>query len=182
MALKATIYKVELQIADLDRHYYATHNLTVARHPSENEARMMLRLLAFARHADERLEFGRGVSTDGEPDLWRKSLSDEIELWIDLGAPDERELRQVCGRARQVILYSYNDRSVAVWWPAIQSSCRKLENLTVWHVDDAAIAALTEMSSRSMSLQFTLQEGEVLVTDGVRSVTIVPKARLSMTN
>ena len=93
MALKATIHKVQLQIADMDRHYYADHALTVAQHPSETDERMMVRLLAFALNADASLTFGRGVSTEGEPDLWRKDLTDAIEVWIQLGQPDESSRR-----------------------------------------------------------------------------------------
>ncbi len=107
MALKATIFKAELQIADIDRSYYQAHSLTLARHPSETEQRMMVRLLAFALHADERLLFGRGLSTDDEPDLWLKNLHDEIELWIELGQPDEKRVRKTCARARNVIIYTY---------------------------------------------------------------------------
>ena len=115
MALKATIFKAELNVADLDRHVYADFSLTLARHPSETDERMMLRLLAFALHADERLEFGRGISTEDEPDLWCKSLSGEIELWVDLGTPDRNRLRKACGRSHSVVLYAYGGRAVPVW-------------------------------------------------------------------
>ena len=100
MALKATVHKAEVQISDMDRHYYQTHALTLARHPSETDQRLMVRLLAFVLFADERLEFGRGLSAEGEPDLWQRSLSGEIERWIDLGQPDESSIRRACGRAR----------------------------------------------------------------------------------
>src|SRR5680860_958910 len=106
MALKATIFKATLNIADMDRHYYADHQLTLAQHPSENDERMMIRLLAFALNAREGLEFTKGLSTDDEPELWQKSLSDEIELWIELGLPDESRLRKACNRSKQVILYT----------------------------------------------------------------------------
>ena len=94
MALKATIYKTELAIADMTRHYYQTHSLTLAQHPSETLERMMLRLVAFALCADERLLFGKGISEDSEPDLWQHNLSGEIELWVELGLPDEKLLRR----------------------------------------------------------------------------------------
>ncbi|MDC1438529.1 YaeQ family protein, partial [Planktomarina temperata] len=99
MAQKSTIYKAELSVSDMDRHYYETHKLTVAKHPSETYERMMLRLLAFALHASERLEFSKGISTDDEPDLWEKSLNGETDLWIALGLPSEKLLRQSCGKA-----------------------------------------------------------------------------------
>jgi len=100
MALNATIYKAELQVSDMDRHYYATHTLTVARHPSETVERLMVRLLAFALYADERLEFGKGLSDGDEPALWRKAYSGDIEQWIELGQPDEARIRKACGRKR----------------------------------------------------------------------------------
>ncbi len=116
MALKATIFKADLQIADMDRRYYGDHTLTIARHPSETDERMMVRLLAFAMHADEALSFGRGLSTDDEPDLWRKDLTGTIEIWIDVGLPDEKRVRRACGRARQVFVYSYGGRGAELWW------------------------------------------------------------------
>lgn len=105
MALKATIFKAEISISDMDRHYYQEHPLTIAQHPSETNERMMVRLLAFALNADERLEFTKGLSADDEPELWNKNYSDEIELWIELGQPDEKRIRKACGRSRQVIIY-----------------------------------------------------------------------------
>ncbi|HXH71658.1 MAG TPA: YaeQ family protein, partial [Mariprofundaceae bacterium] len=116
MAINATIFKAEVQITDLDRHYYADHQLTIARHPSETDSRMMVRLVAFAFHAGEALQFTRGISTEDEPDLWQKSMSGEIELWIELGQPDEKRIRKACGRARKVIVYTYQQRSGEAWW------------------------------------------------------------------
>jgi uncharacterized protein YaeQ len=116
MALNATIYKAELQVSDMDRHYYATHALTLARHPSETEERLMVRLLAFALYADERLEFGKGLSADDEPDLWRKDYSGDIQQWIELGQPDEARIRKACGRAEQVVVINYGGRAADVWW------------------------------------------------------------------
>src|SRR6056297_2009370 len=107
MALKATIFKAALNIADMDRHYYGDHQLTLAQHPSETAERLMVRLLAFALNASETLTFTKGISTDDEPDLWQKSLSDDIELWIELGLPNESRLRKACGRAQRVIVYAY---------------------------------------------------------------------------
>lgn len=178
MALKSTIHKAELQIADLDRQHYATHRITVAKHPSETDARMMLRLLAFVLHADERLMFGRGISTDDEPDLWLKNLTDEIDLWIDLGCIDEKRVRQASGRARAVQLYTYNDRSEKVWWPSMQSKCQRCDNVKVAHIDDLALDAMALMASKSMHLQFTMQDGDILVSDGSRSATVALQSRL----
>jgi uncharacterized protein YaeQ len=102
MALKSTIFKVELSVADIDRGYYRDHSLTLARHPSETDERMMVRLLAFALHADPALEFGRGLSAEDEPDLVRRDLTGASEQWIEVGLPDEPEVRKACGRSRAV--------------------------------------------------------------------------------
>jgi uncharacterized protein YaeQ len=103
MALKSTIYKAELQIADMDRHYYADHALTIARHPSETDERMMVRVAAFALFAQERLEFCKGLSDTDEPDLWQKDLTGAIETWIEVGQPDERRIAKASGRSNEVV-------------------------------------------------------------------------------
>lgn len=172
MALKATIYKVELQISDIDRSYYATHPLTLAQHPSETIERMMLRLAVFALHAEERLQFSRGLSADDEPDIWLKNYSDEIELWIELGEPDERRLRQASGRADKVWLYSYGGRVSDVWWAGIATKLTRLDNLTVARIDNATLAALAGLCQRSMALQATIQDGQMWLSDGERNVLV----------
>ena len=116
MAIKATIFKAELQVSDLDRNHFATHSLTLARHPSETDERMMVRVLAFALHAHDALAFGKGLGADDEPDLWQKDLTGAIEVWIEVGQPDEKRVRRACGRAAQVFIYAYGDRIVDSWW------------------------------------------------------------------
>ena len=175
MAQNATIFKAEIQITDLDRHYYADHQLTIARHPSENDERMMVRLLAFALNASDSLQFTKGLSTDDEPDIWQKSLSDEIEVWIDLGHPDEKRIRKACGRARLVLLYSYQQRSGAAWWDQNKNRLVRFDNLHVISLPDAAVSDLRAMAQRSMRLQFIIQDGHVLLTNGVQSLEISPE-------
>ncbi|MGD9888276.1 MAG: YaeQ family protein [Halothiobacillaceae bacterium] len=177
MALGATIYKAELDISDMDRHYYANHALTLAMHPSENETRLMLRILAFALHADEALSFTRGLSAEDEPDVWQKDLTGEIALWMEVGQPDERRLRKACGRARQVVVYNYAERAAAIWWDKSAKDFSKLDNLSVFVVDDASVKALEALAARTMRLSFTIQDGDVWVSDGqinaqIKSVTL----------
>jgi uncharacterized protein YaeQ len=160
MALKSTIFKIDLQIADMDRGYYADHALTIARHPSENDERMMARVLAFALHAHEALAFGRGLSADDEADLWRRDLTGEIEQWIDVGQPDERLLRKACNRAAEVVLVTYG-RTAAVWWAQNRAALERLANLRVLHVPAATSAALAALVERSMRLQCTVQDAQV---------------------
>ena len=165
MALKATIFKAELQIADMDRHYYHDHALTLARHSSETDERMMVRLLAFALHAHETLAFGKGLSADDEPDLWQKDLTGNIETWIDVGLPDEKRVRKACGRARQVFIYSYGGRSADIWWDQNGSNLERLKNLTVLNLPVAASIALAKLAQRSMQLQCTIQDGQIWLAD-----------------
>ena len=170
MATKATICKASLNIADMDRHYYAQHNLTLAQHPSENDFRMMVRLLAFIYHPDEALLFGGGISTDDEPDLWKKSLTGEIDLWIDLGQPDEKRLRKACGRAEQVIIYTYQDRSAAEWWKHAEKEVSRFKNLSVNFL--RIEGDIEAMAKRTMQLQCNISDGELNILDETNSVSV----------
>src|SRR5690606_17195003 len=131
MATKSTVVKAELQVSDMDRHYYATHNLTLAQHPSETDERLMVRLLAFALHADDRLEFGRGLSDEDEPALWKRDYTGEIELWIDLGNPDETRIKKACARARQVVVVNYCGGSTALLSARSDRSLTRRNTLTL---------------------------------------------------
>jgi uncharacterized protein YaeQ len=172
MALRSTIFKAELQIADMDRSYYHDHSLTIARHPSENDERMMMRLLAFALHADEALVFGNKIGNDDEPDLWQRDLTGAIDVWIDVGQPDEKQVRKACGRARQVIIYCFSGRSADVWWGQVGKGLEGIRNLTVISLPAAVSPALAKMAQRSMKLQYTIQDGQVWVSDNKDTVHI----------
>ena len=175
MAQSATIFKVTLEIADIDRAYYHDHALTIARHPSETDERMMVRLLAFARHADEALAFGKGLATDEEPDLWRKDLIGAIDVWIDVGQPDERRIRRACGRAEAVFVYSYGGRGAGLWWDDAAAKLDRVANLTVVNLPFAATQALAKLAQRNMRLHCTMQDGQMWVADSERSVAIEPE-------
>ena len=172
MALKATIFKATLQIADLDRHYYADHALTLARHPSETDERMMVRLLAFALHADPALGFCRGLSTTEEPDLWQRDLSGTIASWIELGQPEARRMRSAAGRAQRVFVYSYSGRSADIWWQQVRAKVGHLDNLSVRNLPPDAVHKLGALAQRSMMLHCTIQDGQVLVADEQRTVEV----------
>src|SRR5215470_12433977 len=165
MALKATIFKVELSVADIDRAYYADHSLTIARHPSETDERMMVRVLAFALFAHERLEFGPGLSSEDEPDLVQRDLTGAVERWIDVGLPDEREVRKACGRARAVDVIAYGGRAVELWWEGARGKLEGQERLAVCELLPDAAQALAAMAARSMRLQVTVHDGHISVTN-----------------
>ena len=175
MAIKSTIFKAELQIADMDRAHYGTHALTLARHPSENDERMMVRLLAFALHAagdnEAPLSFANAMEQMDEPDLWRRSLVGDIELWVDVGQPEEKWLRKASNRSREVVLYLYG-RNGALWWSQNGAGLQKFANLRVRLVPAEATAALAVLAQRTMKLQCTVQDGTVWMGDGGEPVEI----------
>ncbi|MCJ0824584.1 YaeQ family protein [Luteimonas sp. 50] len=179
MALKATVFRAELQVSDMDRNYYATHALTLARHPSETDDRLMVRLLAFALHADERLEFGRGLSSVDEPDLWLKSRTGEIELWIDLGQPDAARIRKACGRAQQVVVLNYHGRSADIWWEKVAGPLARCDNLTVIDLAADTVAALAALADRGMRLQCMIQDGQAEIYGEGGSITVGQALRMA---
>ena len=159
MATKATIYKTLLNIANMDSHYYTDQNLTMAKHPSETDLRLMVRLVAFILNADDELVFCKGISQEDEPDLWQKSLDGEITLWIDLGQPEEKRIKKACGRSDKVIIYTYQEGMAASWWKQILTSLTRFSNLQVIHLDiEGDIEALTK---RAMSLQANISDNEL---------------------
>ena len=171
MALKATIFKAALQIADMDRGYYAEHPLTIARHPSETDERMMLRVLAFALHAGPGLAFGRGLSTADEPDLWQRDLTGAIGLWIDVGLPDEKLVRRACGRADEVVVYAYG-RGAEPWWARSRNALERVRNLRVMSVSAATGQELGKLAQRTMQLQCTIQDGHAWLGDSDGAVEV----------
>jgi uncharacterized protein YaeQ len=173
LALKSTIFKAELQVADMDRNYYADHALTIARHPSETDERMMVRLLAFALNAHERLTFGKGLSDVDDPDLCRTDLTGAIELWIEVGLPDDKTVRRAASRSSHVIVYSYG-RGADMWWKQMAKTLEGNERVTVVRLPDEATRELAGLAQRTMRLQCTVQDGHAWLTDGQSSVQIEP--------
>ena len=172
MASNATIFKATMQISDMDRHYYEDHALTLARHPSETDERMMVRLLAFALHAHEALSFGRGLSSEEEPALWQKDLTGAIDIWIEVGQPEEKTIRRACGRAKQVCIYTYGGRGADQWWEKNLATLARLNNLSVMNLPLDASRALARLAQPSMQLQCTIQEGQIWLAGGENTAHI----------
>lgn len=175
MALKATIYKASLSIADMDRHYYGDHALTLACHPSETEERLMVRLLAFALFASDGLSFTRGLSTVDAPDLWDRDLTGHITHWIELGTPDENRVRKGCNRADRMTIVSYGARSANVWWEKHHDMLLRQNKLQVLYLDKDATHALTALAERTMNAQVTIQEGQVWWNSETGTAVIEPQ-------
>ena len=179
MALKATIVKVELQVTDLDRHYYATHHLTLAQHPSETDERLIVRLLAFALHAHERLEFGRGLSDEDEPALWLRDYTGDILLWVELGQPDESRLRKASSRAQQVVVVAYGGQAAEAWWQRNAGALARYKNLTVLELEAHELDAACALYERGMRVTAMIQDGELQLMDAQRNVALRPMVRQS---
>jgi uncharacterized protein YaeQ len=172
MALKSTIYKIDLNIADMDRQYYAQHNLTLAKHPSETDERVMVRLIAFTLFANESLTFGKGLSDDEEPDLWQKDLTGAIQLWIDVGLPTEKDIRKACGKSAQVAVVLYGGRIADMWWQQNSKGLLKLNNLSVINLPETA--NLAQLAAKSINISCTVQDSEVLLSHDSGSFNITP--------
>lgn len=171
MAANATIYKALLNIANMDQHYYAEHHLTIAKHPSENDLRVMVRVIAFILNASDTLVFCKDISEDDEPSLWQKSLSGDIEIWIDLGQPDEKRIKKACGRSEEVIIYTFQENTANPWFKQIENSLHRFRNLQVVHIKiDGDIENLI---NRSMNLQCNINDNELTLIDSSDNSVVV---------
>ena len=171
MAQNSTIYKAKISIADIDRNYYADHQLTLACHPSETAERLMIRLLSFALNGDERLLPAAGMTDNDEPDFWLKDYTGIILLWIEIGQPDEKRILKACGRSDAVKIYTYNAKP-ELWWESIAAKVSKADNLTVTAIDPASAKALTVFAERSIDIQLTVQDGEIWVRNEQHEVCV----------
>jgi len=167
MALKSTIFKAHVAIADIDHGYYADHALTLARHPSETDERMMVRLAALALQAhrlhddcggDGTLTFGAGLSNPEDPDVSLRDFTGASRLWIEVGQPEDKPLAKACSKSDAVVVYAFSS-ATDVWWRGIQGKLTRLDKLTVWRVPTEAAQSLAALAERSMQLQATIQEG-----------------------
>jgi uncharacterized protein YaeQ len=182
VALKSTVFKVQLQLADIDHSCYTDHALTLARHPSETDERMMVRLAALALNAhalpddcggDGQLAFGAGLSDPDEPDVWLRDFTGRTRLWIEVGQPEDKPVAKACGKADRVRLYCFS-HAADIWWRGIEGKLARLQNLEVFRLPTDAVNELGKLAQRSMQLQATVQEGVLTLGDNQRSVDIEP--------
>lgn len=175
MALKATIYKAHINVADLNRHVYLDVGHTLAQHPSETEQRLMLRLLTWGLNASEDLVFTKGLSEVDEPELWHKNYSDEIEMWVDLGLPDEKRIRKACNKAKQVLIVAYGDNATAQWWQQHEQKLAPYANLQIVQIHDESLVEMEGLLERSMQLQLTIEGEQAWLSSDKGSCTITPQ-------
>ena len=172
MALKSTIFKIALHIANKDRNYYQQHALTLAQHPSETDERLMVRLLAFALYADEALTFGKGISED-DPALWLKDLTGGVDLWIEIGQPREKTILKACGRAKKVVLIVYGTNADQ-WWKSNNEAFRHKTNLTVIKLSSKDTQSMAVMADRNMNITFNIEKGQILLISEDGNLNIEP--------
>ncbi len=175
MALRATIYKADLNVADTDRHYYASHSLIIARHPSETDERMMVRLAAFALNASESLSFTKGLSDTDEPDIWEKDLTGAVLRWIEIGQPDERRILRACGRAEEVVVYCYGGSASRIWWDGVSNKLTRAANLRVVNFPAEQAKALAGLAERGMRLNANISDGVLYLSADAGEVTVEPE-------
>jgi uncharacterized protein YaeQ len=172
MAKNSTVYKAQLSVADIDRGYYADHQLTLSCHPSETAERLMVRLLSFALNADEMLVPAAGMLDNDEPDFWLKDYTGAIKLWIEIGQPDEKRILKACGRSDDVKIYTYNSKP-ALWWDGVSAKAAKADNLAVTGIEPSTCKALEAFASeRNIVMQVTIQDGEIWVRNDDHAVCV----------
>jgi len=172
MALRATIYKVELNVADTDRHYYGSHTLTLARHPSETDERMMVRLVAYALNAGSDLAFTKGLSEIDEPDIWEKDLTGAVRRWIEVGQPDERRILRACGRSEEVIVYCYGGAASRIWWDGMRHRLERARNLRVVNLPSEQTRGLADLVERGMRLNAHISDGALYLSAAAGEATV----------
>lgn len=172
--MKYTIFKAKFSIADLNRQYFEDHSVTTARHPSETNRRLMVRMLAFALNAQERLTFNKGLCTSDEPEIWMKNFSDDIEVWIDVGEPSEKRLRKACQKAEKVVLYCYDADTARPWWSKMKNLVQRFDNLSIYFLPDDELNELETWAERSMQISVTIDQSEVQLysEQGTLSITL----------
>lgn len=174
MALKPTIYKAQIELADSDRNCFESLSLTLARHPSETLERMAARLLAYCLNCTRGLEFTKGISTADEPDVWEHSDHGDIEHWIEVGQPEQPRLRKACGRARKVSVYAFA-KSVPTWWKLHGEEISALPRVQVWQFDWDEIQAAAALLDRTVQLNVSIVGGIIYLDNGSASTSVEPK-------
>ncbi len=172
MALKSTIYKVRLTLSNLNIHHYADYSLTIAKHPSENDLRMIVRLLAFSLSAHEEVQFTKGLSSDSEPDLWKINHDGSIEHWIELGIPDERHIRQICSKANKVSIYTYHGNQALQWFESVGNKLHRFDHLNIVHFIISNNQDLETFAQKGMNLNITIEDNEIWISNETDRVSV----------
>lgn len=173
MALPSTVLKAKISISDLVRGYYADHQLTIAQHPSENEIRVLVRMIAFIHNASERLQFGRGISTDEDADIWEKNDHGDVDLWVELGLPEEKEIKKLSSKSEKVRIYAYSDPKIQAWMIKNRKLLSVWDNVEFFRIGDSEIEAAMPLMARNMDWSVIVQEeGEMTLSSVDHNVDV----------
>jgi uncharacterized protein YaeQ len=172
MALKSTIYKARINLSNMNIHHYQDYALTIAKHPSENDLRMMIRLIAFALSAQEEVEFTKGISDDSEPDLWKKNYDGSIEHWIELGLPDERRIRQICAKASKVTIYTYHGNQAIQWFHSVENMVKRFSHLDVIYLSIEEGKSLENLVVKGMDFSISIEDNQLWIANDDERISV----------
>ncbi|WP_163932858.1 YaeQ family protein [Paraferrimonas sp. SM1919] len=174
MAIDSRPLKISLNISDMDRHYYQSHNFTLAMHPSETELRVMAKLIVFALNADENLKPSKGLCDADSPDLISEDYSGVINHWLSLGQLDPKWLKKASSKSEAVSLYAYGGNSVKPWWDKYQKDFASLSKVSVWQLDETELTATLPMFAKAIDLQLSIMDGEVHINSEEHHAVVKP--------
>ena len=165
MALKSTVYKANISLSNLNIHHYSDYSLTLAKHPSETDLRLIIRLMVFSLLAQEGLQFTKGLGSDNEPDLWKINHDGSIDHWIELGLPDERHIRQICGKAKRVSIYTYHQNQNVQWFESLEKKLTRFDHLNIIHFLFEDELLLENFAQKGMNLTITIEDNELWLSN-----------------
>ncbi len=164
----STIYKAFVELSNLNSHTYESFNLTMAKHPSENESRMMYRLVSYLHESNKNLEFTRGLSSTDEPEVWEKGASGEVIHWIEMGEPDEKRIRKVCGKSQKVTIYTYNQNTAHLWFEKIKNKLIGNQKVKIYHIQNQEDFEV--LINRSMKLDCLIEDQSLYLSDELNRI------------
>lgn len=165
MALRSSIFKANISLANLNTQIYDDIALTLALHPSETEERMMYRILAYLFCLQERLEFTEGLNNPDLPDIWQKDFTGAIEHWVDLGFPDEKRIKKALGRSNKVSIFTYNHFKFKIWFEKVSSNLINNPKVFVYCFEDNQPGELLQLVERSMILNCVIEDEQIFLSN-----------------
>ena len=163
------VCKARLNIADIDRQYYQSHQLTLAQQSTESIRTSMMRIVAYIYNANESLTIRKQQWNEDQPELIDKTSENEIKLWVDLGEPNIKRVKKACKLSKNVIIYTYNKQHIESWWDKNRNKLNHFRNLEVYSI---TTNELEKLNNKRMNLHCTLEDGDLQISDGVENFSI----------
>jgi uncharacterized protein YaeQ len=170
MALTATIYNFDIELADQDRGVYESLALRVAQHPSESDEYLIARVLAYLLEYVEGIAFSRGVSDPAEPTISVRDLTGAITTWVDIGTPDADRLHRASKAAARVAVYCHKDP--AQWLKQLEGGAiHRADALELYALDRELVAALVARLERRVAFSVSVVDRDLYVAIGHDNLT-----------